>query len=154
MSKQRLEHRHDDSLDRTADRKPDNLQRIEIITGVGRRRRFSRQIKARIVRESREPGAVISEIARRHDLGPQQLFAWRRELRAAIAGPDVPTAATSGFTPVVVEGSKQDQTATRAHPIAERGLIEITIGNVTIRLHDGVAPRMIAAVLQAVRARS
>jgi transposase len=81
------------------------LQRVEIITGAGRRRRFSRDTKARIVLESRAPGAVISEVARRHGLTPQQLFAWRRELRATIAGSDVPTAATTTFTPVVVVAS-------------------------------------------------
>jgi hypothetical protein len=33
------------------------------------------------------PGVVISEVARRHDLRPQQLFAWRHQARAAASHP-------------------------------------------------------------------
>src|SRR5262245_62013412 len=158
MSKQRLEHRHGDSDEHTAERKPDTLQRVEVITGIGRRRRFSQGTKARIVLEGRAPGAVVSEVARRHGLRPQ-LFGWRRELRNGMSSADVARAARSAFTPVVVaaEGACAEGRGQReayARPIGERGLIEITIGEVAIRLHEGVAPRMIAAVLQAVRATS
>jgi transposase len=152
MSKQRFEHKHDDTLERA-----DTVQRLEIITGVGRRRRFSREAKASIVLESHASGAVVSEVARRHGLTPQQLFGWRRELRSAISGSDAPAAAGSNFTPVVIEGSSsvhQQQVVTRARPTTERGLIEITIGEVVICLRDGVAPRTITAVLQAVKATS
>ena len=147
MGKQRFEHKHDDTLERTAESKVDTLQRVEVITGAGRRRRFSRDTKARIVLESRAPGAVVSEVARRHGLTPQQLFGWRRELGVVAAGGDVP-AALNSFAPVIVQGSvaKQDP--------AERGLIEITIGEVLIRLRGGVAPGMIAAVLRGLRAVS
>jgi transposase len=55
-----------------------NVRRIELITGTGRRRRWSRDDKARIVEESLKPGATVSEVARRNGLSPQQLSAWRR----------------------------------------------------------------------------
>jgi transposase len=156
MSKQQFEHKHEDTLEPTTENTSDTLQRVEIITGAGRRRRFSRDVKARIVRESRAPGVVVSEVARRHGLMPQQLFGWRRELRAAIAESDVPSAAAGTFTPVsVVEGSleaAQDQAARRAHPLAGSWSIEIAIGEVIIRLRDGVAPGMVAVVLRAARA--
>jgi transposase len=154
MSKQRFEHKRDDTLEPKAESKPDTLQRVEIITGAGRRRRFSRDAKARIVLESRAPGAVVSEVARRHGLTPQQLFGWRRELRAALAESGV-SSATSTFTPIsVVESlvAAQDQAATRARAVVGSWLIEITIGKVAIRLREGVTAQMIAAVLQAVRA--
>ena len=47
--------------------------------------------------EALEPGAVISQVARRHDMGPQQLFGWLREARKAAE------ANTAAFVPVVVE---------------------------------------------------
>jgi transposase len=124
MSKQRFEHKHDDTPEPTAESTPDTLQRVEIITGAGRRRGFSPDTKARIVLESRAPGAVVSE--RRHGLTAQQLFGWRREeFRAGRA-------------------------VTR--PTVEKVLIEMTIGKVAIHVREGVTARMIAAVLQAVRA--
>jgi transposase len=53
------------------------VRRIELITGTGRRRRWSSEDKARIVVESLEPGVSVSEVARRHGLSPQQLFGWQ-----------------------------------------------------------------------------
>ena len=41
-------------------------RRVELITGQRRRRRWTAEEKARIVAESFEEGANISEIARRH----------------------------------------------------------------------------------------
>src|SRR5205814_9991397 len=57
--------------------------RVEIRSGVGRRRRWSDEDKGRIVAESYAPGAVVSEIARRHEISPQHLFAWRKAARPA-----------------------------------------------------------------------
>ena len=45
---------------------------------VGRRRRWSDEVKGQIVAESYAPGAVVSEVARRHGLCPQHLSAWRK----------------------------------------------------------------------------
>ena len=59
------------------------VRRFEVFTGTGRRRDWSDDDKARIVAESYEPGASVSEVARRHALSPQQLFGWRRLLRRA-----------------------------------------------------------------------
>jgi transposase len=58
------------------------VRRIELITGTGRRRRWSDDDKARIIVESLRPGANVSEVARRNGLSPQQLFGWRREAHA------------------------------------------------------------------------
>src|ERR1700693_4501027 len=55
--------------------------RIDIRTGVGRRRRWSDEAKGLVVAESYERGAVVSEVARRHDITPQHLFAWRKAAR-------------------------------------------------------------------------
>jgi transposase len=55
--------------------------RIEIRTGIGRRRKWSEEEKGRIVAESFSPGAVVSEVARRHEISPQHLFSWRHLAR-------------------------------------------------------------------------
>jgi len=76
--------------------------RVEIRTGVGRRRRWSAEQKGRIVAESFAAGAVVSEVARRHDIAPQHLFAWRKAARAGrlALSEDV----LAAFVPVVMSG--------------------------------------------------
>ena len=61
--------------------KPAPVRRIEVFTTKGRRREWSLEAKARIVIESLEPGVVVSEVARRHGINPQQLFGWRSQVR-------------------------------------------------------------------------
>jgi transposase-like protein len=65
----------DDTRQVSASARP---RRIEVITGVERRRKWSAQEEVAIVAESLAEGAVISEVARRHGLSPQQLFGWSR----------------------------------------------------------------------------
>ena len=55
--------------------------RQEILTGVERRRRWSREDKLRILSEVGVDGASVSDVARRHDVTRQHLYQWRRELR-------------------------------------------------------------------------
>src|SRR5579864_479640 len=50
--------------------------------GRVRRRRWGDEVKAQIVAESLAPGAMVSEVARRHGLTPQHLSAWRKAARA------------------------------------------------------------------------
>jgi transposase len=56
--------------------------RIEVITSVERRRRWSWSDKERLVAASLEPGAVVSMIARGAGIHPSQLYGWRRQLQA------------------------------------------------------------------------
>ena len=44
------------------------------VLGVERRRRWNRDEKARIVEEALAPGAVVSEVARRHAVAQSLLF--------------------------------------------------------------------------------
>ncbi len=55
-----------------------NIDRIEVITSVQRRRRWSAEEKARIVQETYAPGMSVSLVARQHGIAPNQLFTWRR----------------------------------------------------------------------------
>jgi transposase len=136
---------------------PEGLQRIEVITGVGRRRRWSPEAKARIVLESQQPGAVVSEVARQHGLSPQQLFGWRREARGLADGGDdacgLPRPTATPFVPIVV-ATAADHPDNVAGIAAGEGQIEISIAGVLIRLRGGFDARTLVAVLQAVRATS
>src|SRR5262249_13972324 len=75
--------------------------RVEIITSVQRRRRWTASEKVRIVEETFEPGMTVSLVARRHGIAPNQLFTWRRlvaqgALTAAGSGEEVPGLAEPG----------------------------------------------------------
>ena len=53
------------------------------VLGIERRRRWSKDEKSRIVEETLMPGAVVSEVARRHGVAQSLLFTWRRLARTA-----------------------------------------------------------------------
>ena len=55
-------------------------RRIEVITGVERRRRWSWDQKRAIVEESLSAHASAAAIARKHGIGTGQLYTWRRQL--------------------------------------------------------------------------
>jgi transposase len=59
----------------------DSYCRIEVITGQRRRRRWTTEEKMRIVAESLEADANISEVARRHGVARGLLTVWRRRGR-------------------------------------------------------------------------
>lgn len=130
------------------------VRRVEIINGLGGRRRWSMDDKARIVEETLVPGAVVSEIARHHGLTPQQLFGWRRAARR-LAG--VEDAGTLRFVPAVVEPTSElVRTQRKPRRVgragAAAGIIEMEIGGVTVRVGRGAEAKTVAAVIRALKA--
>ena len=69
-----------DTSSHTSARMSAPRSRIEVITGVERRRRWSWDQKRAIVEESLSPRASAAAIARRHGIGTGQLYTWRRQL--------------------------------------------------------------------------
>ena len=56
----------------------DTFSRMEIITSVARRRRFTTEQKLAVLAETIQPDLSISYVARRHGLSPGLVFRWRR----------------------------------------------------------------------------
>jgi transposase len=54
---------------------------MEIITGVERRRSWPLERKLAVLEEASRGSESAASVARRHDIRPQQLYRWRRELR-------------------------------------------------------------------------
>jgi len=52
--------------------------RIEVVTSVQRRRRWTASEKVRMVEETFAPGMTVSLVARQHGVAPNQVFTWRR----------------------------------------------------------------------------
>jgi transposase len=107
------------------------MARVEVITGIERRRRWSEDQKREIVAAAFAPGAVVSTVARRADLSTGAIYRWRRELRREM----------TGFSEVVV-----------APGVADRGghSIEVMMGDgVHARIPGSIPPELAAAVVKA-----
>ena len=57
-----------------------NAERVEIYSGIQRRRRHSVDEKPRILKKAFWPGITISYVARQHGISPSLLFHWRRRM--------------------------------------------------------------------------
>lgn len=123
------------------------FRRVEVLTGPGRRRRWSADEKARIVAETLIPGARVSEVARRWQICSQQVFGWRRAMRqevSNVAG-EPTTPAPPSFVPIV---SATVQRAASAAPA-----IEVKLAGAVVRVWSGMDDAaQLTAVLRAVRA--
>jgi transposase len=133
-------------FDPTLDPKPLQVRRLEVLTGVGSRRRWSQDDKARIVEESLAHGATVSDVARRHDIRPQQLFGWRREMRIADPEPAMT------FVPALVEAPAKLERSQPRPGRAGRGDIELEIDGVVVRVCRGAEAKTVAAVIKALKA--
>ncbi len=142
--------RHDHGLE-----PPAEVRRFEVINGAMGRRRWSTDERARILGETLAPGAVISAVARRHGLTPQQLFTWRREARKAAEAP--------AFVPAVIvpEAVKESEPARPSQPRARRGpsrrrtaAIVIDVDGLKVTIENGASPATIAAVIGALKSAS
>jgi len=123
--------------------------RVDIHVGVGRRRRWTDEAKGRIVAESYAPGAVVSEVARRHDISPQHLFVWRKAARAGMLSLPADEDEAPAFVPLVsVIGQETPPTSTAGDP----GGITIEIAGAVVRAGKGIDPGWLRDVLRAVRA--
>jgi transposase len=101
--------------------------RVEVLGGVERRRRWSRDDKMRIIEETLAPGAVVTEIARRHGIATSLVFTWRRRARLA-------TVASAGprLVPVQVATAESVQSIEAPAVIParkRRAVIEIELGD-------------------------
>jgi transposase len=109
---------------------------VTVFSSAERRRRWTPAEKLRIVQESQAADATVSEIARRHDVHPNQLHSWRRQARIGVlAGADAGHGAREGtrFAAVAI-ASEAVLPAVPSGPAA--GVIEIefaTGGRMRIR---------------------
>ena len=113
------------------------MARFEVITGLERRRRWSAEQKRAIVAESLAPGAVVTQIARREDICPGQIYRWRREVRVV-----------SGFAQVLIAPAR-DGAGCAATPAIE---IEFA-GKARLRIPASIPAGLAAAVVKALSAR-
>jgi len=94
----------------TMDDHSDDIRRplarvFEVCASVGRKR-WPDELKVQIVAaESLQPGAVVTDIARRHGCRPQKMDDWRHRARSGRLAPPASAADTLSFVPLVSESS-------------------------------------------------
>jgi transposase len=109
------------------------MTKVQILTGVERRRRWSEEQKREIVKAAFAPGAKVSEVARQADVHNAVIYKWREELRQG----------TEGFAKVAVIA---DGRAAEERCCA----IEVAIGHrAQIRIPASTPPDLAAAVMKA-----
>ena len=126
--------------------KPDEVRRLEIFTGAGRRRRWTVAAKAAIVAESYGSDTTVSEVARRHGLTVAQLFAWRRAIGGAAKPSDLPLR----FVPAVLDRGRPPPAVSPAFPPDGASVI-VELAGAVVRIPPGASATTVATVLQALR---
>ena len=125
--------------------------RVEVLAGSSGDGDSRATRRMRILAESLEPGAKVAEVARRNDVAPSVLFAWRRQARLPCGfhddGPVM--IAEPGVAPSVPTMPRR----TRG-PAKERGLIKIDLGGGRrVRVDAGVDAEALARVLDVLSSR-
>lgn len=130
------------------DAKGVGYRRVEVLRGPERRRKWSDDAKARIVAETAQPGAVVTEVARRWQVTPQQVFDWRRQARRALAAAAAPAEPT--FVPIVSEPPALAPEPVSA-PARAVPSIEVQLADAVLRVASGTDGDHLAVVLRAIR---
>ena len=130
-------------------------------TGAGRRRSFGIEEKLGLVAQM--AGCEnISELARRHQLRPSQLFTWRRELRyaAEVASRRSLTPPEPMFVPAVIDQAPSPAPAppVKVSKVRRRGkaaaAVELEIDGVAVKIARGADATLIGAVIDALKTRA
>src|SRR5262249_4539267 len=92
---------------------------VDALQARPQRRRWSDDVKAQIVAESYAPGTIVLEVARRHEISPQLLSAWRKAARQGLLKP------ADGAEPVATRPAEtaatQDQSSSSGEASSARG---------------------------------
>ena len=125
--------------------------RGELLSSVERRRRWSTREKAEVARASWEPGACVSDVARRFEVTRQQVYDWRA---AARRGEFTGLEVSAGFVEVIAapaEDAGAPPSAEVAEPSATDAMVKITVkGGRSLRLPTSVSSAELVRLIRAV----
>ena len=123
---------------------------------TGPRTRHTIEEKLRIVEETRARGASVATVARRHNVNPNQVFAWRQLYRRGLLKPqaakgDAKMLPVKVSTPTVVPTERASRTGpsqSSSEPKQASRLIEIKLSNGhSIVLHGRVDAEALSRVI-------
>ncbi len=127
-------------------------RRVAVVTGSGRRR-WSAADKTAVIRETLVPGARISDVARRWQLDPQQVYRWRHSEGVTARMPTQRRRAPApDFVPIMTDVTVAAPVQ-RATPSSAAPAIEVKLAGAVVRVASGMDDAaQLTAVLRAVRA--
>jgi transposase len=114
------------------------MSQITLLTGPERRRKWHAEERLLILNEAFAPGAVTSEVARRHDVATSVLYAWRKAALAQQQGPS--------FSPVVIKPDAPGQMLAGKAPV-----ITVDLSGARVSISATASPGLVAATLKALR---
>ena len=112
------------------------LTRLGVEVSQTGSRRWPDRVKARIVAETLVPGATVNDVARKYDMRPNHLSAWRRMAKDGELVLPAPEA-DADFAPLVVFDVESPPPTQGTDPTAS--VVEIIVGAVSVQL-DGATP--------------
>jgi transposase len=119
------------------------MARVEVITGLERRRRWSDEQKRAIVAASLEPGAVVADVARQAEVGPDQIYRWRQQF-----------ARTDGFAQVLIALPEAPSPNAAHKPTCVEPVIEVEFsGRACVRIPASISPALAASIIKALGRR-
>jgi transposase len=130
------------------------MARVEILAGRERRRFWSEEQKRAILEEAAASDLTMADVARRHDIVPQQIYTWRRQL-----GLIAPVATGPTFLPVVVAASENGESGCSERNTAPKtatrggrpGRIEIRCTNGRVlKVEAGLDAQMLKTLIRSV----
>jgi transposase len=93
---------------------------------------------------------VITGVARRHGLSPQQLFGWRSQFK--VRAIDFMERSAPAFAPAIVDDAEPSVPPVKPS-IEPSSLIEVTVGRARIVIRGTVDQRTISTILEALKGR-
>jgi transposase len=119
------------------------MARVEIITGPERRRRWSDEQKRAIVAASLEPGAIVADVARRAEIGADQIYRWRQQF-----------ARSDGFAQVLIAPPEATSARAANEAVCAEPVVEIEfVGKTRVRIPASIPVPLAASIIKALARR-
>lgn len=110
---------------------------------------YPRDFKRQLAAEACTGNLSVTKIAQQHGVNPNMLFKWRRQYRAGLLGA-APATEQARLLPVITAADTPRPLVTTSKPpaVIVTPTIEITIADLTLRLHGSVSENQLRMVLR------
>jgi transposase len=92
------------------------------------------------------PGAMVSQVARRHDVLPSQIYAWRKAARESSL------VLSDGAVFATVEAAGPLPSTSRPEQAGVVPIIEIEAGAIAVRVNGGADAALVERIIRALKA--